>query len=401
MSKRKSIIRTIIRSFFQAFRLIILLITFIIRVFFKCIENIIESVLNKLRFSIKFKITITYLLIFLLIFSCMSTAIVISFNYYIENGIKQNYMEVLSIILGLSNLFGILFTLIIGSKINKKLLSPVETMTNTVKEISIKDLDKRLDVRGSKNELKDLAKTFNDMLDRIQTSVEQQNRFVSDASHELRTPISVIQGYANLLSRWGKDDKTVLEESILAIKSESENMKMLVENLLFLARGDKNTQKFEREDFMFDDFIDEIVKETKLIDSKHPIIIEYNEKFMFNGDKKLIKQALRIFIDNSIKYTPEGKNIILNSYVKNSNAVISIDDNGIGISEEDLPFIFDRFYRADKSRTKESGGTGLGLSIAKWIIDKHNGAIDVWSKVNKGTAIRITMPLTNLNNSNL
>lgn len=401
MSKRKSIIRTIIRSFFQAFRLIILLITFIIRVFFKCIENIIEGILNKLRFSIKFKITITYLLIFLLIFSCMSTAIVISFNYYIENGIKQNYMEVLSIILGLSNLFGILFTLIIGSKINKKLLSPVETMTNTVKEISIKDLDKRLDVRGSKNELKDLAKTFNDMLDRIQTSVEQQNRFVSDASHELRTPISVIQGYANLLSRWGKNDKTVLDESILAIKSESENMKMLVENLLFLARGDKDTQKFEREDFMFDDLIDEIVKETKLIDSKHPIIIEYNEKFMFNGDKKLIKQALRIFIDNSIKYTPEGKNIILNSYVKNSNAVISIDDNGIGISEEDLPFIFDRFYRADKSRTKESGGTGLGLSIAKWIIDKHNGTIDVWSKVNKGTAIRITMPLTNLNNSNL
>lgn len=331
----------------------------------------------------------------------MSTAIVISFNYYIENGIKQNYMEVLSIILGLANLFGILFTLIVGSKINKKLLSPVETMTNTVKEISIKDLDKRLDVRGSKNELKDLAKTFNDMLDRIQTSVEQQNRFVSDASHELRTPISVIQGYANLLSRWGKNDKTVLDESILAIKSESENMKMLVENLLFLARGDKDTQKFEREDFMFDDLIDEIVKETKLIDSKHPIIIEYNEKFMFNGDKKLIKQALRIFIDNSIKYTPEGKNIILNSYVKNSNAVISIDDNGIGISEEDLPFIFDRFYRADKSRTKESGGTGLGLSIAKWIIDKHNGAIDVWSKVNKGTAIRITMPLTNLNNSNL
>ncbi|WML34707.1 HAMP domain-containing sensor histidine kinase [Clostridium sp. OS1-26] len=389
MNKIKSIFKVI----FQVIRIIFLIVKSTLSFLSKLLDRVIENISNKLRFSITFKITITYIFTFIIIFSLMSAGILASFKYYIESGINSDYLSILGAILAGCNIIGLIIIIIIGSRASKKFLSPVETMTKTVKEISINALDKRLDVRGSKNELKDLAKTFNDMLDRIQKSVDQQNQFVSDASHELRTPISVIQGYVNLLNRWGKNDKEILEESILAIKSESENMKDLVEQLLFLARGDKNTQKIEKQNFMLNELIQEILKETKLIDSAHQIENEYSQEFEINADRKLIKEAIRIFIDNSIKYTPEGGTIKLDSYKKNDKAVITIGDTGTGISSEDLPYIFDRFYRADKSRTKTNGGTGLGLAIAKWIIDNHDGTVDVWSKPDIGTVIKVTLSI--------
>lgn len=305
--------------------------------------------------------------------------------------------EIFSVIVLASTLLFIdivvtIIVLLAGTRASRKTLKPIQTMTNTVENITIKALDTRLNIRGSQDELKDLARTFNTMLDRIQQSYEQQNQFVSDASHELRTPISVIQGYANMLDRWGKDDKSVLEESISAIKTESESMKSLIEKLLFLARGDKNTQKVEKEEFYLNKLIDEIVKETKLIDSTHEIKSEKNDLAKINADYKMLKEALRVFIDNSIKYTPEGGLIKINCSLQDNEVLISIEDTGMGISKEDLPHIFDRFYRADKSRTKQTGGTGLGLSIAKWIIFKHNGGITVESRVNVGTKINITLP---------
>ena len=390
MNKIKSIFKVI----FQVIKIIFLVVKSTLNFLSKLLDRVIENISNKLRFSITFKITITYIFTFIIIFSLMSAGILASFKYYIESGISSDYLSILGAVLACCNIIGLIIIIIIGSRASKKFLSPVETMTKTVKEISINALDKRLDVRGSKNELKDLAKTFNDMLDRIQKSVDQQNQFVSDASHELRTPISVIQGYINLLNRWGKNDKEILEESILAIKSESENMKDLVEQLLFLARGDKNNQKIEKQNFMVNELIQEILKETKLIDSTHQIENEYSQEFEINADRKLIKEAVRIFVDNSIKYTPEGGTIKLDSYKKDDKAIITIGDTGAGISSEDLPYIFDRFYRADKSRTKTSGGTGLGLAIAKWIIDNHNGIVDVWSKPDIGTIIKITLPIS-------
>lgn len=385
--------KLILKALFQFIKALLSIVLYILRFIFKLLDKIIDEIVNKLRFSISFKITVTYVFIFILVSSIMSTGIYFSFEYYIKTNSPADYIYVLGAILFAFNIIGLTSIIFIGSRASKKLINPVKVMTETVKEISINALDKRLDISGSKDELKDLAKTFNDMLDRIQVSIEQQNQFVSDASHELRTPISVIQGYANLLDRWGKDDKQVLEESISAIKSESENMKNLVENLLFLARGDKNTQKIEKQLFIMSEVITEVLKETRLIDNIHSITNTQNEKYTIKADKRLIKEALRIFIDNSVKYTPAGGSIRLNCYIKNNSAIISIEDTGIGIPEEDLPHIFNRFYRSDKSRTKKSGGTGLGLAIAKWIIDKHDGKINVWSEVNTGTAIRIELPI--------
>jgi heavy metal sensor kinase len=280
-----------------------------------------------------------------------------------------------------------------GAKSSRRILKPIEVMTNTVENITINELNTRLDVSGSQDELKDLARTFNGMLDRIQESYEQQNQFVSDASHELRTPISIIHGYTELLDRWGKKDEKILEESLGAIKGETKNMKELVEKLLFLARGDKNTQKIEKEDFYLNELIDNIVKETKMIDSEHEIINARNDKITINADFRLLKEALRIFIDNGIKYTPSGGSIKIESTINENEVQISIEDTGIGISKEDLPYIFNRFYRADKARNKEIEGTGLGLSIANWIIESHSGRIKVQSEINIGTKVIINLPI--------
>lgn len=301
------------------------------------------------------------------------------------------YLLLLMLVLSISFVFTVILTVSIGSRILKNMLKPIDNMIVTAK--SAKDLRTRLNVVDSHDELKELAETFNEMLDRIQISYEQQNRFVSDASHELRTPISVIQGYANLLQRWGKEDREVLEESIGAIKNEAESMKDLVERLLFLARADKDTLKLEKCAFSMHELVDEVLRETKLIDAEHNISSETNEMHIIEADRGLIKQALRIFVDNSIKFTPSGGQIIINSFLKDRQAILIIKDSGTGISKEDLPHIFERFYKCDKSRQRQGGGAGLGLAISKWIIEKHKGTIGVESGIDKGTKIIIALPL--------
>lgn len=230
------------------------------------------------------------------------------------------------------------------------------------------------------------------MLNRINSSYQAQVRFVSDASHELRTPIAVIQGYVNLLDRWGKDDPEVMQEAINAIKAEAENMKELIEQLLFLARSDNETINLQLESFDCCDVVDEVVKETQMIDINHKFEIDLNRPAYVNGDRQLLKQAIRIFVDNSIKFTPAGNKITLRVGKREKEIYIVIQDSGIGIDPKDLPYIFDHFYRSDESRARKTGGTGLGLSIAKWIVERHGGYIEVLSRVNIGTRFTIVLP---------
>jgi signal transduction histidine kinase len=183
-----------------------------------------------------------------------------------------------------------------------------------------------------------------------------------------------------------------MQESIDAIKSEAESMKELVEELLFLARGDNKTIQIHEEIFDSCEVVDEIIRETQMIDKSHNFEIDLDRPAYISGDKQLIKQAIRILVDNSIKYTPSGNKIILRIIKKENHIHIIVQDGGIGIDSEDLPHIFDRFYRSDESRARKTGGSGLGLSIAKWIIERHGAYFEILSRVDIGTRITIVFP---------
>ena len=253
-------------------------------------------------------------------------------------------------------------------------------------------LDTRIQVDDLQEELKNVAVAINGMLDRINESYAAQARFVSDASHELRTPIAVIQGYANLLDRWGKEDEKALTESVSAIKDEAENMKGLVEQLLFLARGDSNRIHLSKERLELAGLIDEVASEARMLDEERIIISNSDDVIVF-ADKTLVKQTLRILVDNAIKYTDPGGEITISAKKHADAALISVTDTGIGIRSDILPHVFDRFVRADESRTRATGGAGLGLSIAQWIASRHDGRLEVLSREGIGTRVTFIMPI--------
>lgn len=314
-------------------------------------------------------------------------------NVVIYSDIRDDILEILKISKVILFVFSIIIFLSIISIAfsGRGLFQPIKDMTQTVKDISERNLNLRLNVSGSKNELKELALTFNEMMNRIEDHYNRQKQFVSDASHELRTPIAVIQGYAVMLDRWGKNDKEILQESIDAIKNESENMKELIDKLLFLARHDKDTFVFQKEEFSLSEMLLEVAKETEIIDSSHKINIDIREEVPICADRNRIKQAVRIFIDNALKYTPPNGEILISLANEGNDIAISVKDTGIGMTKEELRHIFDRFYRSDQSRTKEGGGHGLGLAIAKIIILGHGGQIRVKSKVGEGSEFIIIL----------
>lgn len=246
-------------------------------------------------------------------------------------------------------------------------------------------------------DLQGLEIAVNNLIDRMRESYRQQSRFVSDASHELRTPISVIQGYANMLDRWGKEDETVLEEGIEAIKHESEHMSTLVEQLLFLARSDSGRQKMELKEVSLNGLMKEVFEETQMIDSDHVYSFRnlVDEEITIFGDSTMLKQTMRILTDNARKYTKEKDEIIFAVGERGDEKFFYVQDTGIGMMEKDISHVFERFYRSDEARNSSTGGSGLGLSIAKWIVDKHRGHFEILSREGLGTRITVWLPESN------
>lgn len=311
----------------------------------------------------------------------------------IYSEIRDALIETLSLvkIIGASYLVTLFFALIAVALSGRGIFQPIKEMTQIVKDISEQNLNLRINVSGSKNELKELALTFNEMMNRLEDQYNRQKQFVSDASHELRTPIAVIQGYADMLDRWGKNDTEVLQESVTAIRNEAVSMQELIEKLLFLARHDNSTLELQKEEFSLSEMLQEIVRETEIIDTEHKITLEINQEISIVADRARLKQAFRIFLDNALKYTPMNGVITVKAYKENDRTEVSIKDNGIGMNQEELRHIFDRFYRSDQSRTKAKGGYGLGLAIAKIIVLGHNGKIRVKSKTGEGSEFIIIL----------
>lgn len=306
-------------------------------------------------------------------------------------------------------LFDVLWLLLFGVVGIRRKLKPLDDVARRAEELSriafdeskyvnlesaIENLNPEAQeavVYTGNKDLEGVEIAINNLLSRMRASYRQQSRFVSDASHELRTPIAVIQGYANMLDRWGKSDEKVLSESIEAIRHESEHMKMLVEQLLFLARGDAGRNQLDMKKISLKNIIHEVYEESKMIDEKH--FYELTEDVgdvIMTGDEAMIKQSVRILVDNAAKYTETGETIKLKSGINNEmHPYFAIQDYGIGMNENEVSHVFERFYRSDEARNRQTGGTGLGLSIAKWIIDKHSGYFEVLSRPEIGTRFTV------------
>ncbi|HMM32733.1 MAG TPA: ATP-binding protein, partial [Clostridia bacterium] len=270
---------------------------------------------------------------------------------------------------------------------SKKMLSPIDDMISAANTINSQRLSRRLDVPEAEDELQKLAITINSMLDRVEEAFRSQGQFTADASHELRTPLAILQGNADLLERWGRNDPVVLDESIASIQRQTRYMNKLVDNLLFLARGDSGKRQLKKKTFDISALLNELVEEQTSIDEAHRYEIDSSEGIRLLADRNMIKQLLRALIDNSVNYTPAGGCITLTCREQNDGISISVADTGIGMEKEHLSHAFERFYRADQARSKSTGGMGLGLSIVQAIVDVHGGKLLAESEAGKGTRI--------------
>ena len=248
------------------------------------------------------------------------------------------------------------------------------------------------------DDLASIEVALNGLLRQMQEAKLQQIRFVSDASHELRTPIAVIQGYVNMLDRWGKDDRAVLEESIAALKSEGAHMQDLVEQLLFLARGDSGRNALALSSANLAVLVTEVAEESSMIDSSHSYELNLDasatedDRYVTTVDAGMLKQALRAIVQNAARYSAAGTRVILSASAGDDTVSCAVRDEGIGMSPEDAAHVFERLWRSDAARATSREGTGLGLAIAKWIVEEHGGTIDLVSHEGVGTRFTVVVP---------
>lgn len=283
---------------------------------------------------------------------------------------------------------GLIVSFFVGRIMSAMMLRPVKEISSQMRAITANNLNERLPENASKDELQELAHSFNLMIERLEKAFSKQNQFVSDASHELRTPLAVMQGHTSMLRRWGKEDKTTLENSLETLHTEIRGMTELIDKLLILAKNENTSQLMKKETIELAPLLTEIIDEMKLIDPDANFTIDCATETIY-ADNAALKQVLRILLNNSMKFCPPPGKITLSAVRNNNGTQITVADEGIGIEYEKLPFVFDRFYCVDSSRTKKKGGTGLGLAIAKTIIDSHHGTIRIESQPGKGTQVII------------
>lgn len=288
---------------------------------------------------------------------------------------------------------GIALASVAGWFLAKNTLRRVDIIGKTAKAITAsQDLEQRVLYTGPLDELGQLAETFNQMLNSLEKAYKNQKRFLSDASHELRAPLTTIRGNLDILYKMKNIPESEKEEILEDIRNEAIRMSKLVSDLLSLTRADAG-QTHQKDVINLSAIATVVLSEIKSWDKTVKVEASIKEKLNIWGDGDLIKQLLLILIDNAINYTSSDGNIYITINKESEQAVIHIQDTGIGIPQEDVPLIFDRFYRTESARRKSPDGTGLGLSIAKWIVDEHQGSIDVKSIPREGTEFIICLPL--------
>lgn len=299
-------------------------------------------------------------------------------------------------------LIGFAMSAVLSLILSKTLLQPILGMTKAAEAMAGGDFSRKIAVE-SNDEIGILADTFNNMASRLESTLEEikksealRREFVANVSHELRTPLTSIKSYAETLTDFQDIPKEMEIDFLHVILNESDRMTKIVQDLLDLSRFDAGRSKFTFEKFSLEKSVRDVYDAIALDAKKrgHDVNLELEWKLpQIRGDQARVEQVLINILTNAVKYTPDGGKIDISSGTAGGNAWVKISDTGIGIPEDDLPRVFDRFYRVDKARSRESGGTGLGLSIAKEIIEMHGGCIFIDSTPGQGTTVTVVLPI--------
>lgn len=291
-------------------------------------------------------------------------------------------------LLTISSLITVGIAAVIGYLLARGALHPVDEMTRSALEISrTSNLQQRLEVTGQ-DELGRLAATFNELLDRLEVLFKTQERFVADVSHELRTPLTAIQGNIDLLKKWAGQNDEIRKEALEIIQEETARMARLAADLLLLAQADAGIQ-LQLKPVELDTLLLEVYRHGRMMADGREIKLGHEDQATVLGDSDRLKQLLLNLVDNAVTYTPPEGEIVLMLYREPEWTRVLVKDNGIGIPAEDLPHIFDRFYRGGRARSDRRVGTGLGLSIARWVAEAHGGNLTVESAEGRGTTFTL------------
>ncbi|MCL4370736.1 MAG: HAMP domain-containing histidine kinase [Chloroflexi bacterium] len=296
-------------------------------------------------------------------------------------------------LVGLLALAGAAITVFASWTIVDRALRPVATLTETAADIAGSGkFDRRVPVGSRRDELEHLAATFNGMLNRLEKAYKSQQRFVGDASHELRAPLTAIQANLELLRTHPRMPEAERTEAVEEASREADRLTRLVADLLALARADAGVP-LSRQEVELDRVLLNAVNEARHLARGQKVEIDHLEPAMVRGDPDRLKQLLLILLDNAFKYTPRSGSVKVALSRGARMAELTVQDTGVGIPPEDLPNVFERFYRADPARSRDPGGTGLGLSIARWIARQHGGDITLASELERGTTVTVHLPI--------
>lgn len=301
--------------------------------------------------------------------------------------LDEEIQTLLMTMLGVSSVL-VIAAIIFGQLVARRFLKPVSIIGNTMDTIQESGHFKRIPLSGGNHdELYQLAENFNRMIDSLEEVFARQERFIGDASHELKTPLTIIENYASILGRWGKNDPELLEEGIDAIQDESRRMKQLVAQLLDIASIQKQSSELEVVDIP--ELCLQTAKRMETAANRRIYVHSESQHIWAKMNKAQFLQILFILLDNALKYSSASVEVTI--IQKGSQAIVKVTDHGIGIPQDELPRLFERFYRVDESRTRATGGSGLGLAIAYELAEKNGAIISIESELNIGTTVAVEL----------
>ncbi len=317
-------------------------------------------------------------------------SVFLGYQLTIIYSVKSKLLQLLVIILPL----GIIFSILCGLFVTQRSLNIINRINKTAQSITSKNLHKRIEVPKGKDEIRELIVTLNSMIDRLDQSFTMIKQFSQDAAHELRTPLTIIRGEIEELLTYEKIPN-MISSSLESILEEIQYLISISNTLMLLHSIDTGNIDYDFSKIDLSTIISDTYEDASILVSakNQKLTLRQNDHVKISGNEELLTRLLWNLIDNSVKYTPEGGSISIELKKENKHATITVEDNGYGIPEDDIPRIFERFYRVDKSRSRELGGSGLGLSICKWIVELHDGTIQVESELNNGTSVIVEFPI--------